>query len=917
MAWSQDTVIKGRFVDHNLQPIPRVKVQIISLNTVVYSDQEGDFTLEITAIVSSTLALMISHKDYESLHIPIAMREGVITIGEWRLSPVVEVINELPVVDFDQNSSVFLEESSPRYGGQLRSRRTVFLEALSFQFSSAFFSPRGLARKHQLLRINGIPMQNFDTGNASWSHWGGLNDITNRSQTVQFGLVPFGDYLGGILGGVEIFIRPSSFRKGSKFSQAFSNRTYRFRSMFSIHTGRLKNGWSLSALTSFRKGDSGYVEGTNYQAFSGLISVEKEWNDQQATWLTAWWTPISRGRNAPLTQEVFGLKGKQYNPYWGKDQGRLRNARMHRSNVPYFILNHSVNFSKKAALLFSVSYSNGQEGNSRISYTGVMPLEEGFIGGGRNPDPVYYQNLPSYFLRNPADQDLTKAFLANNNLQDRGQIDWLSLRFANASQGKNYARYAVYEDLKQENKNAFSVRLFFDPSAEEFWNTSFSYQKSAAIYSAQPTDFLGAKMWYDINPYAEDEISQKNDLLRTKHSIGLEQAFQYHYKIYTTAYEANTLWSKEVKNLRLYLGGKLQLREYQREGLFQNGGFAENSLGASAPVRFQTWDAKGGIQWAITGRHFLSLNGFLFQAPPTLRSVYPNPRENNLVIPDLKPENSLGITGQYNWQTSHLDLMLRGYWIKQRDFNSVSFYFADGVGGDEAFFIQEVLQGIQTQHQGVELGMKLTLADLIDIKAVGAYGLHQYLNSPGLLLYTAPTTIAIEQGFVMGVKNFGKANLKGYYLSNGPQQAYSLGVQYNDPAYWRLNVTGNYFSHAYLQPNPLKRTQSFLLDTAGLPIQDYDIILYQSLLKQERFPAYFVLNASLGKSWKLKQNYFGFFATFENLLDTTYKTGGFEQGRNANYINALEDSQRATPLFSPKYWWGRGTTFFTSFYYRF
>ena len=917
LAWSQETLIKGRFVNNNQQPIARVKIEIVPLNTAVYSDHEGDFILSISANTSSTLTLSVNHTDFESLQIPIVIKEGIVSIGEWQLSPVVDLINELPIVDFDHNPSAFLEESSPRFGGQLRSRRTVFLEALSFQFSSAFFSARGLARKHQLIRINGIPMQNFDNGNASWSHWGGLNDITNRSQTVQFGLAPLGDYFGGILGGVEIFIRPSSFRKGSKFSQAFSNRTYRFRSMFSSHTGRLKNDWSLSALASFRKGNSGYVEGTGYQSLSGLLSVEKVWNEQHATWLTAWWTPTNRGRNAPLTQEVFRLKGKQYNPYWGKDQSRVRNARMYRSSVPYFILNHSVDFSEKAALLFSAAYSNGQEGNSRISYTGVTPLEEGFIGGGRNPDPVYYQNLPSYFLRKPADQDLAKAFLATNNLQDEGQIDWLSLRFANATHGENYARYAVYEDLKQENKNAFSFRLFFDPSAEEFWNTSFSYQKSTATYSAVPTDFLGAKMWYDINSYAEDEITQKNHLLRTMHSIGLEQTFQYHYNIHTVAYEANTLWSKEVKNWRLYLGGKIQLREYQREGLFQNGGFAENSLGLSTPVRFQTWDAKGGIQWAITGRHFLSLNGFNFQTPPSLRSVFPNPRENNLVVPDLKPENSLGLTGQYNWQLPHLDFMIRGYWIKQRDLNAVSFYFADGVGGDEAFFIQEVLQGIQSQHQGLELGMKLTLADLIDIKAVGAYGIHQYLNSPNLLLYTAPTSIALEEGFVNGVKNFGAANLKGYHLSNGPQQAYSLGVQYNDPAYWRLSVTGNYFSHAYLQPNPLKRTHSFLLDAAGLPIQGYDIAAYQSLLKQERFPAYFVLNASLGKSWKLKQNYFGFFTVFENLLDATYKTGGFEQGRNANYYNALEDSQRETPLFSPKYWWGRGTTFFASIYYRF
>lgn len=139
IAWSQETVIKGRFVDHNQQPISRVKIEISPLNTAVYSDQEGDFTLAISAITSSTLALLVSHTDFESLQIPITIKEGIVSIGEWQLSPVVDIINELPIVDFENDPSSFLEESSPRFGGQLRSRRTVFLEALSFQFSSAFF----------------------------------------------------------------------------------------------------------------------------------------------------------------------------------------------------------------------------------------------------------------------------------------------------------------------------------------------------------------------------------------------------------------------------------------------------------------------------------------------------------------------------------------------------------------------------------------------------------------------------------------------------------------------------------------------------------------------------------------------------------------------------------------------------------
>ena len=88
---------------------------------------------------------MISHADFESLHIPIAMKEGIITIGEWRLSPVVEVINELLVVDFDQTSA-FLEESSLVMGVNYVQEEPFFRQ--SFQFSMPFFC-EGLARKQQ------------------------------------------------------------------------------------------------------------------------------------------------------------------------------------------------------------------------------------------------------------------------------------------------------------------------------------------------------------------------------------------------------------------------------------------------------------------------------------------------------------------------------------------------------------------------------------------------------------------------------------------------------------------------------------------------------------------------------------------------------------------------------------------------
>ena len=59
------------------------------------------------------------------------------------------------------------------------------------------------------------------------------------------------------------------------------------------------------------------------------------------------------------------------------------------------------------------------------------------------------------------------------------------------------------------------------------------------------------------------------------------------------------------------------------------------------------------------------------------------------------------------------------------------------------------------------------------------------------------------------------------------------------------------------------------------------------------------------------------FASIGNIFDTKYKSGGFEQGRNANYRQLKEDKSLDIPVFGNKYWFGRGTTYFLSLNYRF
>jgi hypothetical protein len=130
-------------------------------------------------------------------------------------------------------------------------------------------------------------------------------------------------------------------------------------------------------------------------------------------------------------------------------------------------------------------------------------------------------------------------------------------------------------------------------------------------------------------------------------------------------------------------------------------------------------------------------------------------------------------------------------------------------------------------------------------------------------------------------------------------------------------MTANYFDNTYLDVSPINRTQNFLLDRDGLPFSNYDPEQARELLQQEKFEPYTVVNMVLGKSWRLGSNFMGVFLSVNNLLGETYKTGGFEQSRNANYNELLEEVNGAKRRFGPKYWYGRGTTYFLNMYYRF
>ena len=913
---SQTFFVFGKITDHQDQPLFQVKINILGQNYNVLSDEQGNFRIEIPRNLSS-VDLVLSKDGFRQQTLPIKIPlEGDLILQNWRMQPEIDTTQELITIDLQDLQLMDDDFDRDQIGNMLHSQRNPFLNAAAFQFSSAFFRLRGLDSRHNTVTLNGIPMNAFDSGRPQWSQWGGLNDFTNRLQQFQYGITTTENHFGGLLGHTKIQLRPSALLKGSKISSAFSNATYQFRNMIS-HVGSIGKKDLFAFLFSYRGGRQGYIEGTPYQAFSGLLSFEKTWNHQHHSWMTILFTPSRRGKSSPLTQEVFDLKGKRYNPYWGWQNGKIRNARTVEVAFPMMFFNHLWRIKPGVDFQINMAYQWGEQSNSRINYNGHKSNGNFLIGGGQNPDPTYYQKLPSYFLRIPDRQNFQSAYLAQKSLIEDGQIDWNSFYEAHQNSKDESAVYALYEDVKAPKRGSvsFNFNKNWDSGLKLSLNGTYIHENSD--FYARPIDLMGADHFWDFNPYASDFQSAQNDLNQPNRKAEVGDVFSYHYLINTHLTEFSGQLEYQKKGFTVFLGLKTHSTAYQRTGKYKNGSYPQNSWGQGKTYSFQAVNIKAGFNYAMTGKLRFFFNGGKYQLPPTLQNLFVNPRENHWINPRAGLENHwVGELG-YQYQDNRLDFKLLVYWIQQKNLSEVSFYFADGVGGDRALFVQELLTGMQKDKKGLEFYGVYHPVPELKITAVAALGQFVMDNNPELLLSTVIDQETSRLGFEKGFKSMGASQLHGHKLPGGPQSVFSLGFDYEDPNYWRIGIFGNFFTQAYLDFNPLLRTQNFLLDKDGLPFSNYDSDHVQILLKQERFPAYFLLNATGGKSWRLGKKYLGFFVSLQNLLNTTYKTGGFQQGRNANYRSLLEDQSRPSPLFGPKYWWGRGTTYFTTVYLRF
>jgi len=918
---AQETLIKGSVHDAvTNEPIPGVTVTIEETSESQQTDALGVFVFSVNVPLGEQI-LRISKSGYLTKRYPIVVNKG-------RTVDIVDMTLDIDVSDQVDLFTVTLSDDelnddtsgADNISGLLQSSRDVFQRTAAFEFSSSFFRVRGLDSDNGSVLINGIEMNKVYNGRPQWSNWGGLNDVV-RNQELTSGLTPSSYNFGGILGTTNINTRASNYREGGRVTYSSSNRSYTNRVRASYSSGLMKNGWAYSVMASRRFGNEGYQDATLYDANSFFASAEKKINDKHSINLTAIYAQNRRGKSSPNTQEVYDLKNIKYNEYWGWQDGEKRNSRVKEVEEPIIMLNHFWDMSSKTSINTNIGYQFGSLGNSRLNFNGANVVltsdgQEVYEGGGRNPSPSYYQKLPSYFERNFPD-DLEFAYGSQREFLNNGQLNWQHMydaNFTNNTQGKN-STYILYEDRVDDKQFTINTILNTELKDNILFNASINYKSLRSENFAEIIDLLGGSGYLNVDSFDGIQLDLQNP-----NRIALEgDRFSYNYNIFADILQGYAQAQFKYNKIDFYLAGSFSNTKYQREGLYQNETFDNNSFGKGEELSFTGIGAKSGFTYKITGKHLVDVNAGYIAKAPSIRNTYSNSRSNHNIVPNITEEKILSTDASYIFRSPIVKAKLTGFYTKLEDANEISFFFADGIGNviastgtqesgdDETEFIQEILQGIDKKHIGGELGIEAQVTPTIKLRGAASFGQYTYDNNPDLYL----SSDRFENVYL------GKSNLKNYKLASGPHRAYSVGFDYRDPDYWWFGATANFFTNTYIDISPLTRSDNFYKDVDGQPFNDYDEALATKLLKQEEFDDYMVVNLVGGKSWKIDDYFVGFFASIGNILNQEFKTGGFEQGRNANYRQLKGDKALDKPVFGSKYWYGRGTNYFLNVYFRF
>ncbi|NPA44299.1 MAG: TonB-dependent receptor [Chlorobi bacterium] len=674
-SYAQKT-ITGTVSSDSEDGIPGVTVLVKDTNLGAITDLDGKYSIEVP---NGANTLVFSYVGMKTQEIEITG-----TVLNIKLVPENEDIAEILVVaSFAQDrktpvsfSTITPEVITEKLGNQeypeiLKSTPSVYATKKGGGYGDSRINMRGFDSNNIGVLINGVPVNDMETGKVYWSNWAGLSDVTRLMQ-VQRGLGASKLAISSVGGTINIITKTTDAEKGGSVSVATGNDGYN-KVSFSLSTGLTENGWSATISGSKTSGD-GYINGTNFLGYSYFLNISKRLTDNQTLALTAFGAPQwhnQRSSQHLISEYMTNPDGTKFNSNYGYINGEVYGSgySYNEYHKPQISLNHNWHINSTTSLSTALYASKSSGGGRRIAgdqkntllfdrYTG-LPFDETKLtpDGHLDYDAVMQMNQESLTG--------SQAIIAmSNNSHDwYGLLSTLNTKVSdiNLTIGLDGRYYKGYH--YQEIDDLFGGEYFLDdrninrdPSTPLHEGDKFSYYN------------VGEVLWEGL--FAQGEYVQET--------------------------------------FSAFISGAVSNSSYRRTDYFQ---YTPEEGQTTDWQNFLAYSAKGGTNYNINMNHNIFLNGGYFIRAPYFKYTFMGyTNEFNL---NVKNERVFSAELGYGYKSKKLKGNIALYHTEWKD-KAMTKTNIDG-GTD-------IYTGLDAIHQGIEVELTYKPSKKIKVKGMVSIG---------------------------------------------------------------------------------------------------------------------------------------------------------------------------------------------------
>ena len=797
----------------------------------------------------------------------------------------------------------------------MNSNSNVYTSNVGYLWSPVRFKFRAYSSQYSDIYMNGVQVNNLENGQFNYSTIGGMNDATrNQDAATPFEVNAFG--MSSIGGSSNYDFRASNYAAGNKVTLSGLNRNYTLRAMYTYGTGLTKKGWAFFGTVGYRWANmnTAAVDGTFYNSLGYFLSAQKVINENHSLNLATWGNPTERAQQGASTDEAYWLANdRQYNPYWGYQNGEKRASRVVNNYEPSVLLTWDYKINERMKLTTSAFTKYAKYSSTRLNYN------------GQNPAPDYWKNFPSYNYDVWSNTGTADEYAAWEKSRDywmssirHRQIDFDKLYFANQQLNTTGHDAVYWIEAKHNDHLANSLGSTFDWSIDNSTKFQVGLQlaNNKGYHYSTMEDLLGGAYFHNVNTYAQGRYASNDseiqyDLNNPNGVVREGDKMRYDYDIISQNAKA---WASFVKDKGIshnYLSVKMGATQMWRNGHMLNGfydpakGWAKNaSYGKSGKAHFLDGGFKVGSTLNLGKGNSISMGVGYEARAPRASVAFESPEMNNNFVPNLKKEKIFSAELGYALNCSWARLNLTGYYTHTYDGTDWQNFYFDDVNS----FTYVSLTGLEKDYYGAELGVTFKVTSNFDINVTGTMAEAKYTSNSRVdyMLSTEGTT---KQDICYN---------KGMRESGTPLAAISLGLSYRIKG-WYLDLTGNYYDRIYLSYSPCMRYYE-TLSKAGYVnnVNGQDVI---NVPKQAKGNGGFMLDASIGHQFKVAKRPLSVNLMLTNITNNQkICTGGYEQSRSDYSVNsATGTASDRTYKFSnnPKKFYALGINGMLNVNYRF